>query len=219
MSDPRILSLALVAGMAAGPALVSYAGWIIRVRKPERDGDFQAAARMAASLLCGLGWLAAALAGTSAVDTVNLGLIVSAGIVLTLVDASTRIIPNELVAGLLCLEAAIAVLDKGIAALPGRVVGFCVALTLLLVAMLLAKSMIGGGDVKLAAAVGFAAGFPNVLMAMLLMALAAGVTGAVGIRMKRMGRHTPMPYAGFLMGGLALTLLLDRAGALGFLAW
>ena len=78
---------------------------------------------------------------------------------------------------------------------------------------------VGGGDVKLGAAVGFAAGFPNVLMAILLMAVLSAVAGGIGIFTRRMGKTTPMPFAGFLTAGLVLTLFLDRLGALGFLAW
>ncbi len=212
-------ALALALGLTLGPALAAYARWIARCRKPALEGGFAPWAVMAASAANGLGWLMAALLGKSPVDMATLMLMTSAGVVLTLIDTSIRIIPNELAAALLALSAALVMLDQGWAGLPGRIVGFLVALTMLLVAMLIAGGKVGGGDVKLGAAVGFAAGFPNVLMAILLMALLSAVAAGVGIRMKRMGKNTPMPFAGFLMAGLVLTLMLDRMGALGFLAW
>jgi prepilin signal peptidase PulO-like enzyme (type II secretory pathway) len=212
--------LAMALGLALGPALAAYARWMIRIRRLEQAGGFSPETVMAASAANGLGWLAASLLGASAVDTANMGLMVSAGVALTLIDVKIRIIPNELAAALLALSAVLAVLVRGPAALPGRVVGLLVALTLFLVAMLIAgPGKVGGGDVKLAAAVGFAAGFPNVLMAVLLMAVLSALAGAAGILARRMGKKTPMPFAGFLMAGLALTLLLDRLGALTFLAW
>lgn len=218
MTDTWLPALILVLGMASGQALAAYAGWMIGLRRGEAKISVQLAASMTASLVNGLGWLAAWMAGPTALKAVDLGLIVSAAVVLTLIDARIRVIPNELVAALLSLSAAMALMENGIAALPERLVGFLVALTLFLVAMLIAgQGKVGGGDVKLAAVVGFAAGFPGVLVAVLIMALAAVATGATGIVLKKMGRKTPMPFAGFLMAGLALTILLDRAGALAFM--
>ena len=72
---------------------------------------------------------------------------------------------------------------------------------------------------KLAAAVGFAAGFPGVLAAILVMAVAAGLTGAAGILTKRMGYKTPMPYAGFLATGLVAAMILGKTGALAIFGW
>ncbi len=219
MHETWFPALALALGLALGPALAAYARWIVRCRKSETESNFAPWAMMAACTVNGLGWLLAVLVSKGPVDMISLMLMVSAGVVLTLIDVSIRIIPNELAGALLALSAAMVLLDQGLAGLPGKIVGFLVALTMLLVAMLIARGKVGGGDVKLGAAVGFAAGFPNVLMAILLMALLSAMTGGVSIRMKRMGKNTPMPFAGFLMAGLVLTLMLDRMGALGFLAW
>lgn len=219
MRETWFPALAITLGMALGPALAAYARWIVRGRKPGSDGQFSPETQMAASVANGLAWLAASLLARSPVDLVNLAAMASAAVVLTLIDVKIRIIPNELAAALLTLSAVFTILDNGLAALPAKAVGFMVALTLFLVAMLIAGGKVGGGDVKLGAAVGFAAGFPNVLMAILLMAVLSAVAGGIGILTKRMGKSTPMPFAGFLTAALVLTLLLDRVGALGFLGW
>jgi prepilin signal peptidase PulO-like enzyme (type II secretory pathway) len=218
MTQTWLPALILVLGLAAGQALAAYAGWMIRLRQGEGAFKVSWPASMAASLVNGCGWLVAWMVSPSAVKAADLGLMVSAAVVLTLIDARIRVIPNELVAALLSLSAAMALMEEGIAALPARLVGFLVALTLFLVAMLLGgHGKVGGGDVKLAAAVGFATGFPGVLIAVLIMALAAVTTGGAGMVLKKMGRKTPMPFAGFLMAGLVVTILLDRAGVLEFM--
>lgn len=220
MHETFIPALVLAAGMATGPALAAYAGWIIR----SRQGDFTKvdAGRywMASSLVNGLGWLLAWMISPG-MEAAELGLTISSAVVLTIIDIRIRVIPNELVAALLCLWAALALMVSGIAALPGRVGGFLAALALFLLAMLPGGrgKKVGGGDVKLAAAAGFAAGFPGVLAAVLMMALAALVTGGAKMLLGRMGRKTPMPFAGFILFGLAAAMILDRMGTLGFLSW
>lgn len=209
--------LALAAGMIAGLALAAYAGWIVRCRRGD-PGEKLMTGAAAASLANGLGWLLAVVFSPTSTGAVELAVMVSAAVVLTLIDVRIRVIPNELVAALLCFSVGFAWMDKGLAAYLGKSVGCLVALTLFLVAMLIAgHGKVGGGDVKLAVAVGFAAGFPDVLVAILLAALLACLTGGARIALKKMGRTTPMPFAGFIMGGLALTMLLGRMGALGFI--
>jgi leader peptidase (prepilin peptidase)/N-methyltransferase len=212
-----IPALALALGMASGEALTAYAGWMVRIRKGNPNEPLMTGAA-AASLVNGLGWLLALELSKTNAQAAELALTVSAAVVFTIVDMRIRIIPNELVAALLCLTAAMAWLENGFAGYLGRLAGLLTALTLFLIAMLIAgPGKVGGGDVKLAAAVGFASGFPDVLVAILAMALLASLTGGVRIALKKAGRTAPMPFAGFLTGGLAVTMFLDRAGALGFI--
>ncbi len=215
MTEPWLPALVFMLGTAFGQAAVAYAAWICRIRQNVPDARFPWQASMAASLANGAGWLAAWLLCPSVQEAADLCLMVSAAVTLTLIDAKTRLIPNELVAALLALSAGFAFLEGGLAEFPGRLVGLLVALTLFLVAMLLAgPGKVGGGDVKLAAAVGFAAGFPGVLWAVLAMALSAVLTGAAGMLTKKMGYKTPMPFAGFIAAGLVAARILDITGAI-----
>lgn len=215
MTEPWLPALAFTLGTAFGLAAVAYAAWICRIRQNVPDTRFPWQASMAASLVNGAGWLTAWLICPSVPEAADLCLMVSASVTLTLIDVKARLIPNELVAALLALSAGFAFLEGGLAEFPGRLVGLLVALTLFLVAMLLAgPGKVGGGDVKLAAAVGFAAGFPGVLWAVLAMALSAVLTGAAGMLTKKMGFKTPMPFAGFLTAGLVAARILDITGAM-----
>lgn len=209
--------LALALGMLTGLALAAYAGWIVRCRRGGSSGPLMAGAA-AAALVNGAGWLLACELGPTPGRAAELAAIVSVAVVFTLIDVRMRVIPNELVAATLCISFLSAWMLGGLAALPARLVGFLVALTLFLLAMWIAgPGKVGGGDVKLAAAVGFAAGFPGVLVAILAMALITCLTGAVKIALRKMGRTAPMPFAGFITGGLVLAMALDRLGVLGFL--
>lgn len=214
MTEPWLPALVFMLGMAFGQVLAAYAAWMVRVRRSEPETKLPWQAAMAASLVNGAGWLTAGFLCPSIPEAADLGLMVSAAVTLTLIDVKARLIPNELVAALLALSAGFAFLNGGLAVFPGRLVGLLVALTLFLVAMLLAgPGKVGGGDVKLAAAVGFATGFPGVLWAVLAMALAAVLTGAAGMVTKKMGFKTPMPFAGFLTAGLVAARILDITGA------
>lgn len=215
MTHTWLPALVFVVGTASGQALTAYAAWMIRIRRGETEQKFTWQTAMAASLVNGAGWLTAWLICPTPLEAADLALMVSAGIVLTLIDIRTRTIPNDMVAALLALSFGLAFLEGGLAELFARLVGFLVALTLFIVAMLIAgPGKVGGGDVKLAAFVGFAAGFPGVFAAILVMAVAAVLTGAAGMLTKRMGFKTPMPYAGFLMAGLAAAVILEKTGVM-----
>lgn len=219
MRETFLPVLVAAAGLAAGPALPAYAGWIVRCRRGELARE-TGQHWMAASLANAAGWLLAWAICPQPAEAAELGLTVSAAVALTIIDIRIRIIPNELVAALLCLWFAFALMEKGVAALPGRAGGFLTALAVFLLAALPGKGKkAGGGDVKLAAAAGFAAGFPGVLAAVLLAGLAALLTGGARILLGRIGRKTPMPFAGFIMAGLIAAMALDRAGALRLPGW
>lgn len=68
---------------------------------------------------------------------------------------------------------------------------------------------LGGGDVKLAAFIGFAFGFPNVLWALLLGTGSAGVLIAFWLLTRRARLQTRIPYAPFLCLGAILAVVLS----------
>jgi leader peptidase (prepilin peptidase)/N-methyltransferase len=209
--------LALALGMISGLALAAYAGWIVRCRRGDSSEPLMKGAE-AAALANGIGWLIAWELGPAPGQAAELAAMVSMAVAFTLIDVRIRVIPNELVAAMLCITFALTWTLRGPMALLGKLVGFLVALTLFLLAMWIAgPGKVGGGDVKLAAAVGFAAGFPDVLAAILAMALLVCLTGGVRILLQKAGRTAPLPFAGFLTGGLVLAMALDRLGVMGFM--
>ncbi len=66
---------------------------------------------------------------------------------------------------------------------------------------------IGGGDIKLAALIGLVLGFPQVLYALMLGALAGGGVACALLLTRHRGWASTMPYAPFLCLGVIIALL------------
>ena len=85
----------------------------------------------------------------------------------------------------------------------GGAIGFVVFLVIALVA----RGGMGWGDVKLAALVGLATGFPLVFVAVIVAALLGGVVAVVLLVTKKRGRKQAIPFGPFLSTAALLTLL------------
>lgn len=90
-----------------------------------------------------------------------------------------------------------------LSALLGGAVGFA----LLLMPYLLSREGMGGGDVKLAALIGLATGFPLVVLALAMAILAAGLLAIVLLLSRRKTRKQTVPFGPFLAAGAMLTLV------------
>jgi leader peptidase (prepilin peptidase)/N-methyltransferase len=64
------------------------------------------------------------------------------------------------------------------------------------------------GDIKLAMVIGFAAGFPYALVAILAMALSMGLFSIIGMLLKKLNAKSKLPFAAFLMFGAIVAKLL-----------
>lgn len=208
------LMLVTLAGATLGWALTPYTAWIVTLR----SGGALSTRRAAPSALLswappvnGLGWALCWALIPSHLAAMELMLLLNAAIVLTAIDMRIRVIPNELVLALLLTSVAFALLEHGLAALPLRLLGMAAALVIFLGTALLGLSKIGGGDIKLAMVIGFAAGFPNVLIAIAVMGLAALASRLWDSQPWSLRMKTQLPFAGFMMIGLLAALLLDKA--------
>ncbi len=212
--DQWMMTMMLLLGAASGWALLPYTSWIVTLRSGGSLAirrEAPSALLAAAPLVGGIGWaLCWALAPTP-LEAVELALLLTATLALTAIDLRIRVIPNELVMALLLLSTAFALMEHGIAALPLRLLGMAAALVLFLGTALLGVSKIGGGDIKLAMAIGFAAGWPNILVAVAAMGLAALASRLWDSQPWSLRLKTQLPFAGFLMIGLLAALVLDKA--------
>lgn len=77
----------------------------------------------------------------------------------------------------------------------------------LLAAYLLSRGGMGAGDVKLAACIGAANGFPLVLVSLVLAILSAGTVAVFLLTAKLKGRKDVMPFGTFLATAAIVTLL------------
>ena len=75
---------------------------------------------------------------------------------------------------------------------------------------ILSKGGLGGGDIKLAALIGFYLGWRKVLIALFLGALTGSVVGLVLIISKKITSKDPLPFGPFLSFGVFLNILFSR---------
>jgi len=80
---------------------------------------------------------------------------------------------------------------------------------ILLLIALVSRGGMGGGDVKLAALIGFFLGWHRVLLTLFLAALFSSLAGITLILLQKKGRKDPIPFGPFLALGAVLSLLFS----------
>jgi leader peptidase (prepilin peptidase)/N-methyltransferase len=138
---------------------------------------------------------------------------VSMFIVIFVVDLEHLIIPNRVVYPGMVVALMFSGLWAGFEGFwPGvgivnALLGGAVGLALMLAPFLLFRDGLGMGDVKLAALMGLACGFPLVLVALMLGILYGGLVAVMLLLFGVKGRKEAIPFGPFLAGGAVLTLL------------
>ena len=82
-----------------------------------------------------------------------------------------------------------------------------IGLVLFFLLAIASRGGMGWGDVKLAALIGFAAGFPLVFVALLIGAILGGMTGLILVISKKRGRKETIPFGPFLCIAAMVALL------------
>jgi prepilin signal peptidase PulO-like enzyme (type II secretory pathway) len=135
------------------------------------------------------------------------GLMTALLLLIAAIDLDRRLVLNAVLlvgAGLAVGRAALA----GPAAVAQAVVGGLVGLALFGVLAAFQRGALGAGDVKLAGLLGLILAYPAVLTGLLVGVLAGGVTSAVLLLLRRVGRRSMIPYAPFLSAGGIAALFL-----------
>jgi prepilin signal peptidase PulO-like enzyme (type II secretory pathway) len=208
-----ILAAALGAAAGAFSPDVSEAVCRYKYRRREKslspDPRFLApGVRLLCGALCAAGWGYLSLRAP-ALPAVLAGLAWYLALLLGVIDARVRLVPNELLLALVLAGGALRVLTDGWKSLGSS--AFC--LLALMVVFLLAAKLVGGlwcvgaGDVKLAGALGFVLGYPAVLAGVLAMALSMGLFCALGLALKKLSKTAMIPMAPFLSLGLMAGLV------------
>lgn len=126
-------------------------------------------------------------------------------LLVTLIDLRYRLVLNIMVyPALLVVLAAYLVVLPG--ALPLALVGAGFALMVFMLTAWLMPGGVGGGDIKLAALIGFTLGFPQLIWA-LLIGTGSGALAAVWLLLR--GRKAPIAYAPYLCLGALIALLYN----------
>jgi len=140
-------------------------------------------------------------------------------ITLLLIDLEHGIIPNKIVYPAMIFALAIAGLGSIFGFEPGDIVGRgfrlwivdsavggVIGLALLLLPALFYRGGMGWGDIKLAALIGFIAGFPLVILAIFLAVIIGGLVAGILLLLKLKGRKDAIPFGPFLSAAAMVTL-------------
>lgn len=121
-------------------------------------------------------------------------------IVISWVDLNQCLIPDSLTL-LLLLAGLVYHFIGGDLSLVNRGIGMAGGFLALFLLVLLSRGGLGGGDVKLMAAMGFWLGFPAVFYALFLGALLGSIAGTILIILGRKQRKDYIPFGPFLVMG------------------
>ncbi len=173
--------------------------WLMRAREPWAAYPVLAGAALLTGAILGMrGREPAEIALASGFSAIFMALAWS--------DLRRRLIPNRIVYPALVLALAVsgAWPDRGVVeALTGGLGALTVAITI----RGLSGGGLGGGDVKMAALTGVVVGYPGVLSAGLVTAIAGGVTAAMLLVTRRVERGGHVPYGPCIALGAVVALL------------
>jgi len=132
-------------------------------------------------------------------------LFVAALIVVTFIDLEHFLIPNSVVLAVIVLGIGLHIFVRPFN-IYNAVLTFLGAGLFFLVLYLLSRGGLGGGDVKLAAALGLWLGWPGAALAVFLGSLIGSVISISLIALKKKNRKDPIPYGPFLVFGTIIVL-------------
>ena len=140
------------------------------------------------------------------INNTIIGLLISAqitiGIIIAYIDVKIRIIPNELVLTIIILGILFQTINFGGKALIGAAISMIVMMAAFTsVASFVGFGKVGAGDVKLAGAMGLALGYPLIITAVGIMAVALLIFILTGMVLKKIYLSTMLPFAPFMIIG------------------
>lgn len=131
-------------------------------------------------------------------------------IVIFVIDLNTQLILNKLTYPACVFALATVPLRDELTYIDWRdnvLIGGAVGFALLFLVVVLSRGGMGWGDVKMAALMGFALGFPIIFVGLMIGILCGGSIAAVLLILKRKGRKQAIPFGPFLAIG-AMTALI-----------
>lgn len=157
----------------------------------------------------GIGWSCAfAIAGTG-FQAIQIMVVVSAALLISIIDMKIRIIPNELVLLLFISSLFFAFASiKNQPILP-HFIGLLIGVAFFSIPFLL-KSNLGGGDIKYIAVMGFCLGFPDIVKAMMILSSVLLVWLIYIMISKKGGLKTKFAMGPFISIGFVATMFFQR---------
>ncbi|MCL1911727.1 MAG: A24 family peptidase [Leptospirales bacterium] len=123
---------------------------------------------------------------------------------ISVIDLKLMIIPDSLVIAFLCVSLYPVAAGQSYSQ---NILGFASAAAFFLVIMIIFPGSFGGGDIKLAAAIGLYTGLPLVIVAVEGALITGAITGALLVLSSKKGIKSKIPFAPFLCAGLIIAIL------------
>ena len=202
-------------GLVMGPALDTWITCQLARRNLERPKSWRLVNRWLLSVILGMGWAAMLMrVGWTGVLAAHLVWVtVTAAVVVT--DLEHRLIPNRILYPGAAVTAVLLLAGALLDGTPGRLGSAALGAGLCLLGMgtlsVLGRGALGMGDVKLSAVLGLVCGYWGLEVALrgILTGFLIGGAAAVGLMIiRRVHRHTQLPFAPFLVVGSWWSILL-----------
>ena len=195
-----------IIGLVIGYKIIDISNKIIKYKRPEAEFSEDSflnfnIMQVLITIVTGVLW---ALTGSmnNVVIAFIISLQITLGIIIAYIDAKIRIIPNELVLTMIILGILFQTINFGFKALAGAAISMAVMMVVFTaVAGFVGFGKVGAGDVKLAGAMGLSLGYPLIITAIGIMAVALLVFIAIGMALKKIYLSTMLPFAPFMIVG------------------
>jgi prepilin signal peptidase PulO-like enzyme (type II secretory pathway) len=137
----------------------------------------------------------------------NLYILACLVLCIAIVDVKTLTIPDSLVLAFVLLSIYPILLNYDV---KDNLFGLLVLFTVFIVILLVFPGSFGGGDVKLAAAIGLLSGLEQSLVVLEISLVTGAVVGIIYALKTKKGLRTKIPFAPFLAFGFVVSLLYGR---------
>lgn len=195
-----------IMGLVIGYKIPDVSDKIIKYKRPETNIDennFLDSNIMRVMIIAVTATLWA-LSGN--INNTIVGLLISTqitiGLIIAYIDVKVRIIPNELVLTMIISGILFQTVNFGVKALAGAAISMAVMMAVFTaVAGFVGFGKVGAGDVKLAGAMGLSLGYPLIITAVGIMAVALLIFIVTGMALKKIYISTMLPFAPFMIIG------------------
>ncbi len=160
-------------------------------------------------LLNAPGWAAISYYSRNFFSASALCLIWSLAILISVIDVQIHTIPNETVLLLMVLGIAFQLSCFGLNGLLFAALSMAAVMAgFLFLAGTMGFHSVGAGDVKLAGAMGLALGYPHILYGLIAMSVLMIAYSLIGMLLKKITLKSMLPFAPFMMAGMAVAVVL-----------
>ncbi|NLA12596.1 MAG: prepilin peptidase [Firmicutes bacterium] len=139
------------------------------------------------------------------VELLKYGPVLFVLLIVSFIDLDIQKIPNLFV-GMIFLWALLWQLLNPVLSWTEALLGFLAGGGVTLIIALVTRGGMGGGDIKLLAALGFLAGWFQLILIFFIAVFLGAIVGLIVIAVQRKGGKTPIPFGPFIAAGYAIVL-------------